>query len=68
MWASGRMCRGQSAICIGLMWLAMSAGHAVAQESADPSASPREQELRQQLNNILKELDEIQQQKEHATP
>jgi len=68
MRASGRMFCGQSAICVGLVWLVMSAGHAVAQESADPSASPREQELRQQLNNILKELDEIQQQKEHATP
>src|SRR5262245_9519952 len=36
--------------------------------SANPTGSSREQELREQLNNILKELDEIQQQKESATP
>ncbi|HET7910313.1 MAG TPA: TonB-dependent receptor plug domain-containing protein, partial [Nitrospira sp.] len=36
--------------------------------STDPSSSPRERELRDQLRNILHELDEIQQQKERATP
>ena len=45
-------------------------GEALAQDapSAGPTGSSREQELREQLNNILKELDEIQQQKESATP
>ena len=36
--------------------------------TGDPAASPRERELRKELNNILKELDEIQQHKERATP
>ena len=45
-------------------------GEALAQDapSAGPTGSLREQELREQLNNILKELDEIQQQKYSATP
>lgn len=34
----------------------------------DPSASPREQELRGQLKNILQELEDIQQRKEGAKP
>ena len=70
MWAFGRIVSGNSVIGIALMALAMSAVQAVAQDvpTPDPSASPRERELRQQLNNILKELDELQQQKESAAP
>src|SRR5580765_4253439 len=45
-------------------------GEALAQDapSAGPTGSSREQELREQLNDILKELDEIQQQKESDKP
>src|SRR5262245_5986 len=70
MWATKRILGRQSAVCIGLLFMATAVGPAIAQDAptADPSASPREQELREQLNNILKELDELQQQKEHATP
>ena len=45
-------------------------GEALAQDapSSDPSASPRERALRDQLKNILKELDELQQKKESEKP
>ncbi|HEY6085147.1 MAG TPA: TonB-dependent receptor [Nitrospira sp.] len=36
--------------------------------SADPTASPREQELRKQLRDILHELEELQHKKESTTP
>ncbi|MBS0181547.1 MAG: TonB-dependent receptor [Nitrospira sp.] len=36
--------------------------------SSDPSASPRERALRDQLKNILRELDELQQKKESEKP
>ncbi|HTL60667.1 MAG TPA: TonB-dependent receptor [Nitrospira sp.] len=70
MWASRGMSLGQFAICIGVIVFATSGVPAAAQDASptDPSASPREQELREQLRNILHELDEIQQQKEKATP
>ena len=70
MWACRGISRGQLAVCIALILFATSVAPAAAQDapSADPSASSRERELRQQLNNILKELDELQQQKERAAP
>ena len=69
MFAINGVFRGWTAACLGVLLVGAVEGQAVAQApTTDPSASPREQELRDQLNNILKELDEIQQQKEHATP
>ena len=70
MWAFVRMVSGRSVICIALTVLATSALPAAGQDapSTDPSATPREQKLRDQLRNILHELDEIQQQKERAVP
>ena len=68
MWAFGPSSRRRSLVCVGVFVVAAAQAGAQDTPSTDPSASPREQELRQQLNNILKELDDIQQQKEHATP
>lgn len=74
MWATRRISGRQSVVAIGL-WVGLlivaTAGRpAIAQDApaADPSATPRERELRDQLRNILHELDEIQLQKEKATP
>ena len=55
MWAFTGVLRGRLAICIWLILLAASAAPAVAQDAPpiDPSATPREQELRDQLRNIL---------------
>jgi iron complex outermembrane recepter protein len=70
MWAFTGTLRGRLAICIWLILLAASAVPAAAQDAPpiDPATTPREQELRDQLRNILHELDEIQLQKEKATP
>ena len=59
------------AILVGFLTTFIGGGsEALAQDapSAGSTSSSREQELREQLNNILKELDEIQQQKESAKP
>ena len=59
------------AIFVGFLTAVIAGGgEALAQDapSAGPTGSSREQELREQLNDILKELDEIQQQKESAKP
>src|SRR6187549_1354825 len=59
------------AIFVGILTTFIAGGDEVlAQDGppAGPTGSSREQELREQLNDILQELDEIQQQKEHAKP
>ncbi|MDC8446970.1 MAG: TonB-dependent receptor [Nitrospira sp.] len=59
------------AMAVGLFVLCVAGnGKALAQDapSSDPSASPRERVLRDQLKNILKELDELQQKKESEKP
>lgn len=56
---------------VGLVVLcAVGGAKVVAQDTsaADPSASPRERELRDQLKTILQELDDLQQKKENAKP
>jgi iron complex outermembrane receptor protein len=59
------------AMAVGMFVLCVAGnGKALAQDapSSDPSASPRERALRDQLKNILKELDELQQKKESEKP
>ena len=59
------------AMAVGMFVLCVAGnGKAFAQDapSSDPSASPRERALRDQLKNILKELDELQQKKESEKP
>ncbi len=59
------------AMAVGLFVLCVAGnGKALAQDapSSDPSASPRERVLRDQLKNILEELDELQQKKESEKP
>jgi len=59
------------AIFVGVLTTFIAGGDEVLAQGgppAGPTGSSREQELREQLNDILKELDEIQQQKEHAKP
>ena len=59
------------AIFVGILTTFIAGGDEVLAQGgppAGPTGSSREQELREQLNDILKELDEIQQQKEHAKP
>lgn len=70
MWATRRLSRRQSSVLVGIFLAGIAGGPVIAQDAptGDPAASPREQELRKELNNILKELDEIQQHKERATP
>jgi iron complex outermembrane recepter protein len=70
MWATRGITRTLSAVNLGIVLIVMAGGPAIAQDSptVDPAATPRERELREQLKNILHELDEIQQQKESATP
>ncbi len=63
--------RWSRAIVVGMVVICAAWGdHAFAQDTpaADPSASPRERELRDQLKNILQELDDLQQKKESAKP
>ena len=71
MFARIGVSRMRCAISIGLLLtMIAAAGETLAQDapSADPTGSSRERELRDQLNNILKELEDIQQQKESAKP
>lgn len=70
MWATRRLSRRQSSVLVGIFLAGIAGGPVIAQDAptGDPAASPREQELRKELNNILKELDEIQQHKERTTP
>jgi iron complex outermembrane receptor protein len=59
------------AMAVGIFVLcAVGNGKALAQDapSSDTSTSPRERALRDQLKNILKELDELQQKKESEKP
>ena len=59
------------AMAVGMFVLCVAGnGKALAQESpsSDTSASSRERALRDQLKNILKELDELQQKKESEKP
>ncbi|BFU92426.1 MAG: hypothetical protein NTAFB01_36130 [Nitrospira sp.] len=66
-----RVSRWGCAIAVGLLVMcAAGDGNALAQDapSSDPSASPRERALRDQLKNILRELDELQQKKESEKP
>lgn len=59
------------AIAVGMFVMCVfGSGEVFAQDapSSDPSASPRERELRDQLKNILQELDELQQKKESEKP
>ncbi len=66
-----RVVRWSYAIAVGIVVMcAAGSGKALAQDAgaADPSASPRERELRDQLKTILQELDEMQQRKEEARP
>ncbi|TKB69106.1 MAG: TonB-dependent receptor [Nitrospira sp.] len=57
-------------MAVGLVALLAVGGEGIAQEapSADPSALPRERELRDQLKTILQELDELQQKKDSTKP
>jgi iron complex outermembrane recepter protein len=69
MWATRRFSRGRSSVVVVLFLIGIAGGPVIAQDApTGEAASPRERELRKELNNILKELDEIQQQKERATP
>ena len=70
MWATRRFSRRRSSVLVGIFLTGIAGGPVIAQDAptGDPAASPRERELRKELNNILKELDEIQQHKERATP
>ncbi|MBX3330327.1 MAG: TonB-dependent receptor [Nitrospira sp.] len=59
------------AIAVGMFVMcAVGSGKVLAQDapSSDPSTSPRERALRDQLKNILQELDELQQKKESEKP
>jgi iron complex outermembrane receptor protein len=63
--------RWGSTIALGILAMCAVGGAKVfAQDThaADPSASPRERELRDQLKNILQELEELQQKKESEKP
>ncbi|HMS85798.1 MAG TPA: TonB-dependent receptor [Nitrospira sp.] len=65
------VCRWACAVVIGSVAMCgVGSGGVLAQDASvsDPSASPREKELRQQLKTILQELDEVQQKKESAKP
>ena len=57
-------------LLVGFLLFITGGNNALSQDtpSANPTGSSREQELRDQLNNILKELEDIQHQKESATP
>ena len=70
MWATRRLSRRRASVLVGIFLAGIAGGPVIAQDAptGDPAASPREQELRKELNNILKELDEIQQHKERTTP
>lgn len=70
MWATRRFSRRRSSVLVGIFLTGIAGGPVIAQDAptGDPAASPRERELRKELNNILKELDEIQQHKERAAP
>ena len=64
-----RFCHALGVVIVGLVLMAE--GRATAQDGPAPSdstASPRERELRDQLKNILRELEDLQQQKEHTEP
>lgn len=66
-----RMSRWICASVVGLVVLCAVGGvNVFAQDTpaADPSASPRERELRDQLKTILQELDDLQQKKDNAKP
>ncbi len=66
-----RVSRWSYAVTVGLvMMCAVWGSNVFAQDTAaaDPSTSPRERELRDQLKTILQELDELQQKKESAKP
>jgi iron complex outermembrane recepter protein len=62
--------RRRYAMMLGLSAFVMAGGTVFAQDTplADSSASPRERELRNQLKNILQELDELKQKKDGAEP
>jgi len=71
MFESVRVRRWACAIAVGIaVACTVGSGEAFAQSpsAGDLSASPREQELRQQLKTILQELDEMQQKKEGGKP
>ena len=70
MRATKRLSPKRWAPYLGFVLLWAVAGQAIAQDAptSDPATSPRERELRDQLRNILRELDEIQQHKESVTP
>ncbi|HWG96639.1 MAG TPA: TonB-dependent receptor, partial [Nitrospira sp.] len=66
-----RVSRWGYAMAVGLFVICAAASDEVFAQgapSSDPSASPRERELRDQLKNILQELDELQQKKESEKP
>lgn len=71
MFESVGVSRWGCAMAVGLFVMcAAGNGNVLAQDapSSDTSTSQRERELRDQLNNILQELDELQQKKESAKP
>ena len=70
MRATKRLSPKRWAPYLGFVLLWAVAGRAIAQDAptSDPANSARERELRDQLRNILRELDEIQQHKESVTP
>ena len=70
MWTTKGNSRTRSTVSLGMFLIVMAGGPVIAQDTApvDPAATGRERELREQLKNILHELDEIQQQKERVTP
>ncbi|MDF0650646.1 MAG: TonB-dependent receptor plug domain-containing protein [Nitrospira sp.] len=66
-----RISRWGYGIAVGIFVICAATGNDVFAQgtsSSDPSASAREKELRDQLNNILRELDELQQKKESGKP
>lgn len=70
MFVGGRVFRVGYAMAIGFVALLAVGGEGIAQttSTADLSASPRERELRDQLKTILKELDDLQQEKDDVKP
>jgi iron complex outermembrane recepter protein len=63
--------RQRCAISLGLsLMLTVGGGTAIGQDAplADPTATPRERELRDQLKNILQELEDLQQKKDNTKP
>lgn len=63
--------RMKHAIMVGLLTvLVAEGGQAIAQDAplGDLAASPRERELRDQLKNILQELEDLQQKKDREKP